>query len=148
MRTLFTAVLSMGVCIVMSFFAADKLCLGYRHFQLRAAKIEQESWLRARCAEPEFYANMRYHSTLCEDVEATARVGAAWYAINEVATSLPMPNLVDLLNKASWTTVACMGIVLLVCPSLLIAHLTAPAGRTIPLYVQEKGAPGAKGGFL
>jgi len=140
MREAVTVVVTTCLCILTGFFAVDKLCLGYKQFQLRATQIEKESWLRAQCMKPEFYNNIRFHTTLCEEVEATARIGAVWFAVNEVASSLPMPNPVDILNRASWATMACAALVLLVCPSLIISqlHHAQPLERTrIPFFVGE-----------
>ncbi len=139
MRDLGTVVVTTCLCILVAFFVTDKLCLGYKHFQLRGAQIEKEAWLLAQCLKPDFYNNMRMHTTLCEEVEATARVGAMWHAVNEVATSLPMPNPVDLLNRASWATVACVALVLLLCPSLVISQLHSRASRgVIPYSISDR----------
>lgn len=139
MREVGTTVVMTCLCILLSFFVVDKICLGYKHFQLRATRIEKEAWLLGQCMKPEFYNNMRLHTTLCEEVEATARVGAMWYALNEVATSLPLPNPVDLLNRASWATMACVALVLLVCPSLVISQIHHGQPRAvIPYFVGDK----------
>ena len=139
MREIGTTAVMTCLCILVSFFVVDKICLGYTQFQMRAARIEKEAWLLGQCMKPEFYNHMRLHTTLCEEVEATARVGAVWHALNEVATSLPVPNPVDLLNRASWATMACVALVLLVCPSLIISHIHTGQQRSgIPYFIGDK----------
>ena len=34
---------------------------------------KHEEWLMQQCTSPEFYANMKHHSALCDEVEAHAR---------------------------------------------------------------------------
>ncbi len=122
------------VCtLVLSFFATDKLCLLHQSYQLQAAKIEKESWLRDQCSMPDFYSNMRYHTSICEEVESTARIGAMWHAVNEVAGSLPFGELLHAFQRASWPFLAVLAVVCLFFPSILIAQWRTRSDR-LPVY--------------
>ena len=77
MPSVFANLVSVCASVVAAFFVLQKVCALHTAYQLRSTRIENETWLRDQCASPEFYTNMRYHTNLCEEVEATARIGAA-----------------------------------------------------------------------
>ena len=134
MRNLLNSLGTVACTLVLAFFATDKVCLLHQSYQLQSAKIEKESWLRSQCAKPDFYSNMRYHTSLCEEVESTARIGAAWHAINEVAESLPVSDALKAVQRASWPVLAAVAVVCLFFPSLLISHMRSARHDRIPLY--------------
>ena len=124
---------TVACALVLSFLATDKLCLLHQSYQLQSAKIEKESWLRSQCAKPDFYSNMRYHTSLCEEVESTARIGAMWHAVNEVAGSLPFGDVLHAAQRASWPFLAVLAVVCLFFPSVLIAQMRHRHAR-LPVY--------------
>ena len=73
-----TAALSVGVF----FDVASTLFIAYNRASMR---LDAETWLRNNCKDPEFYSQMRAHTTVCAEVEANARVGAFWTAMREVS---------------------------------------------------------------
>ena len=134
MRTIASSAATVTCALVLSFFATDKICLLHKEYQLRVAKIEKESWLRSQCAKPDFYSNMRYHTSLCEEVESTARIGAMWHAISEVAESLPFGDALHAVQRASWPFLAVLAVVCLFFPTVLISQMRT-RHDCIPMYV-------------
>ena len=119
--------------VVAAFFALQKVCALHAAYELRRVRIEKEVWLRDQCARPEFYTNMAHHTNLCEEVEATARIGAAWHALTEVAGSLPVPDLIHSLHRLGWPFAAAAALVCLLFPSAVIAQMRQRQER-LPLY--------------
>lgn len=136
MRTIASSAATVACALVMSFFATDKICLLHKEYQLRVAKIEKETWLRVQCAKPDFYSNMRYHTSLCEEVESTARIGAAWHAISEVADSLPCGEVLHAIQRASWPFLAVLAVVCLFFPTVLIAQMRT-RHDCLPMYTSS-----------
>jgi hypothetical protein len=137
-KTLLSSAATVACALVLAFFATDKLCLLHHSYQLQAAKIEKESWLRKQCSMPDFYSNMRYHTSICEEVESTARIGAMWHAVNEVAGSLPFEEILHAVQRASWPFLAVLAVVCLFFPSILIAQMRSRHDR-LPVYTHCKG---------
>jgi hypothetical protein len=139
MRTVLSSLSTVACGLVLAFFATDKVCLLHQSYQLQSAKIEKESWLREQCAKPDFYSNMRYHTSLCEEVESTARIGAVWHAVNEVAESLPFGELLKAVQRASWPVLASVALACLFFPSLLISQMRSMRHERIPFYSCKPG---------
>ena len=61
-------------------------CLGelYAAYRRAALRLEDERWLLDNCKDPVFFSKMRAHPTVCNQVEANARIGAFWAALKEV----------------------------------------------------------------
>jgi hypothetical protein len=82
---------------------------------------------------------MRYHTSLCEEVESTARIGAVWHAVNEVAESLPFGELLKAVQRASWPVLASVALACLFFPSLLISQMRTMRHERIPFYSCKPG---------
>ena len=127
--------LTATLTVVAAFFFINQACQVREIYYLRQDRIEKESWLRGQCADPATYARMRYHAHLCEEVENTARIGALWFAVNEVASSLPVLDTFITLQRASWPFWAGLALLLLLCPTLIIAQARAwSAPADLPVY--------------
>jgi hypothetical protein len=124
MRGVLHDFLSVCLTVVATFFAIGKVCEFHSAYELRLAKIEKDAWLVGQCARPEFYKHLSYHSNLCEQVEATARIGAAWHAFNAISTSsVPfVDTLLALAHRAGWGIFAAVAFAFLFFPSLFIYH--------------------------
>lgn len=121
----------MGVTVLLAFFAIGKMCEFHAAYELRLAQIEKDAWLVRQCAHPEFYKHLSYHSNLCEQVEATARIGAVWHAFNEISTSsVPLTDtLLSLAHRAGWGVFAALAVVFLFFPSAFIYHRRVGQGQ-------------------
>jgi hypothetical protein len=133
MPSVFGNIAAVCAAVASAFFALQKICVLHAAYELRRTRIEKETWLRAQCARPEFYTNMRYHTNLCEEVEATARIGAAWHALTEVAGSLPIPDLLQALHRLGWPLAAALALAFLLFPSAVIAQMRQRQER-LPRY--------------
>ena len=122
------------VCFL--FFFIQKLCLLHEEYLLQSQLIEKDVWLRQQCSNPETYAKINHHPGLCEKIEATARVGAFWFALNKVVTSLPFEEVIHSLQRSSWQFFAIIALICLFFPSLCITHLRYRQDR-LPLYYQN-----------
>jgi hypothetical protein len=139
MRHLVHHLSTICVSILLASFSVNKLCVLHSAYQLQRTKIEKEAWLRAQCAKPEFYTNMRYHNTLCEEVEATARIGALWHALQEVAAGIPAADALALVQRLSWPLLLALALACLCLPSAFISHMRCRHDR-LPLYEGKHAA--------
>ena len=141
MRRVFSDFLSVCLTAAVAFFAIGKLCEFHSAYELRLAKIEKDSWLVSQCTSPEFYKHMSYHSNLCEQVEATARIGAVWHAFNEIScSSTPVvETLLGLAHRAGWGIFAALAFVFLFFPSLFIYHRRGYQGQDQCIPTHHKG---------
>ena len=123
MPPVLTNLITVCAAVVAAFFALQKVCELHAAYELRRTRIEKETWLRSQCARPEFYTNMRYHTNLCEEVEATARIGAAWHALTEVAGSLPVPDIFHAAQRLGWPLACVLALAFLLFPSAVISQM-------------------------
>jgi len=54
-------------------FLLTRVQLYYEALVVEQQRRKHEEWLMQQCKSPEFYANMKHHSALCDQVEAHAR---------------------------------------------------------------------------
>ena len=101
-----TLVSVMGGCVL-----TDWLTTFYIAYRRVAIRLEDESWLRDNCKDPIFFDKMRAHTTVCSDVEASARVGAFWIALQDVTGAFRLSWQPWVL----WAGVALVAVVLLSC---------------------------------
>jgi hypothetical protein len=83
---------------------------------------------------------MRYHTNICEEVEATARIGAVMHAFNEACnSSVPfLDALLALAHRAGWGLFAAAAFLFLFFPSLFIYHRRAHLSEDACLPVHHK----------
>ena len=136
MQSPFSSACTILFTLIMSFFAVEKLCLLHEEYLVQSQIIEKDAWLRERCADPETYSKINHHPGLCEKIEATARIGATWHAINKVAGSLPFDEAVATLQRASWQIMALIAVAILVFPSVIISFFRQRQDH-IPVYYQQ-----------
>ena len=140
MPSVLANLLTVCASVATAFFVVQKICALHTAYELRSTRIEKEAWLRAQCVRPEFYTNMRYHTNLCEEVEATARIGAAWHALTEVAGSLPLPDLIQAVQRLGWPLACALALAFLLFPSAIIAQMRQRQER-LPRYQAFHGCP-------
>lgn len=59
----------------------------YEAYSLFSMQRTDESWLRAKCKDAEFYSNMRQHTDLCAQVEHRAMQWVFLHALNRMFTT-------------------------------------------------------------
>ena len=119
----FPAIFMSVFIVIMCFFFAQKACLLHEEYLLQSAIIEKDAWLRVQCSNPETYAKINHHPGLCEKIEATARVGAFWHALNKVACSLPFEEALGIFQRLSWQVALLVAILFVVFPSFVASHV-------------------------
>jgi hypothetical protein len=68
---LYVPLLALGLWF--SGFVLTRVQLYYEALVVEQQRRNHEEWLMQQCKSPEFYANMKHHSALCDQVEAHAR---------------------------------------------------------------------------
>lgn len=158
MRAAMASLATMAVATVVAFFATERLCLAYEAYQHRLAQIQEEAYLRAQCHDPEFFKHLGRHTNLCDQLESTARMGAAWHAIHELSRSLPVaqvsapppaprwalaPPLTGLwrawqawegAQRVGWPVLAVAALAFLLCPSLIVSQWRGYRPEPLPMY--------------
>jgi len=119
--------------IATGFFATGKLCMLREEYLKQAIIIEKDWDFLQKCETAEGYANMNHHPNFCENIMATARIGAFWHAVNKVAGSLPFEDLLAGIQKVSWQLLAVLAVACLVFPSLVISQLRFKQER-LPMH--------------
>ncbi len=59
----------------------------YEAYSLFSMQRTDESWLRSKCRDAEFYSNMRQHTDLCAQVEHRAMQWVFLHALNKMFTT-------------------------------------------------------------
>lgn len=68
---LYVPLLALGLWV--AGFLLTRVQLYYEALVVEQQRRKHEEWLMQQCKSPEFYANMKHHSALCDQVEAHAR---------------------------------------------------------------------------
>jgi len=121
MRGFVISIVNVIFLVVLCFFASDKVCLLHKMYTMQSHKIADEVWLRRQCSDPIFFANMKSHTSLCEEVENTARIGALWFALEHVSNSLPFSRAWAEVKAVSWPVLGVTAVVLILFPSLIVS---------------------------
>ena len=142
MRRFVTSIVNAACVVLLVFFAGDKLCLLHKAWATQAHRIADEAWLRKQCGDATFFANMKSHTSICEEVENTARVGALWYALEQVSNSLPVARCWAEVKSVSWPVMLTTGLVLVFFPSFVVsvARYVAMPSHVLPSYAPAAGA--------
>lgn len=115
------------------------------HEALRTEELsrEREAWLMQECRKPEFYAHMKHHSALCDQVEVHAKgslyLAAAMHLVQ--ATYLcgyePCSTVIDrTLDWMCGHTVlfSCLALVIMFLPTLVLPFYREYLNRTAKPY--------------
>ncbi len=111
--------------------------------------VRDEAWIREQCADPQFYANLRQHSDLCQSVQINFERSPLLIALNAVSETAHLcgryscaENLAA-LARGGWPVMLTVGLVTLAAPttlyyaarSLLCAPVSSPGngGRGVGL---------------
>lgn len=121
--------------IILAFFAVEKCTLLYEEYVMQAIIIEKDKDFLEKCQTPEGYASMNHHPNFCEKILATARVGAFWHAVNRVAGSLPIEDVMQRLEQLSWKALALAAVCFLLMPSFCI-RLSRSQQEALPYYAK------------
>lgn len=135
-------VISVGVFWAVS-FGVSRIFVFYEAYSSFLGVLKDEEWLRAQCALPEFYSNMRQHTDLCNAVRLNAERSPVLYALNEVANTAHLcgryscAEALALLSGAGWPALLGLAAILLTAPSLLLRlarGVVVHSGDQIPMH--------------
>ena len=111
------------VSVVGTGASLDWLSYLYASYRKALIRLEDEKWLHENCKDPLFFSKMRAHTSVCNEVEANFRVGAAWAAVREATD----------VFKLSWQpSGAALGTVCF-CFALFWLFLSSRGGRRMDL---------------
>ena len=122
MRSVVSSACSIALFLCLGFFSVDKVCLFHETYTVRAQELRKEEWLLDQCKDMVFFSNMGEHTSLCTEVDAKARIGAFWYALNRVSGSLPFLEAWEAVTRASWPILAGVAAVFILFPSAVVAY--------------------------
>lgn len=119
------------------------------HEALRTEELsrEREAWLMQECRKPEFYAHMKHHSALCDQVEVHAKgslyLAAAIHLVQEtyLCGYLPCSTVID--RTLDWMgghtmLFSCIAVVVLFLPTLVLPFYREYVNRTAKNYVSHR----------
>jgi len=138
LSTAFTVVF----CICLGFFAVEKGTMLYEEYIMQALIIEKDMEFLRKCKTPEGYASMNHHANFCEKIMATAELGAFWYAVKKVSSSLPFEEAFAAVHKVSWQLAATAAVLCLVFPTLVISQMRVRQDQGLPTCAPKYGAWG------
>jgi len=131
-----TALLLGTVALWLLTFAASRAHMMYEAYAGFTEAREDESWLLGQCSGSEFYARMKQHSSLCDEVTHKAKTVILLQAVRHVIDNSylcgydPCADLLDCL--ATWALGR--GLLLTVCCMLLLVF--GPV-CLLPLYRRQ-----------
>jgi len=124
-------------------FLLTRVQLFHEALKTEELSREREAWLMQECRKPEFYAHMKHHSALCDQVEVHAKgslyLAAAMHLVQ--ATYLcgyePCSTVIDrTLDWMGGHTVlfSCVALVILFLPTLVLPFYREYLNRTAKNY--------------
>jgi hypothetical protein len=124
-------------------FLLTRVQLFHEALKTEELSREREAWLMQECRKPEFYAHMKHHSALCDQVEVHAKgslyLAAAMHLVQ--ATYLcgyePCSTVIDrALDWMGGHTVlfSCVALVILFLPTLVLPFYREYLNRTAKNY--------------
>ena len=74
MRDLLAPIVTLATIWVAATLSLDTLVSLYHEYEATATKLQGETWLREKCRDPFFYANMTSHTDICESARCRVRL--------------------------------------------------------------------------
>ena len=90
------------LCNIVFFFSVMAFCVfflrilitGFYEFyhavNVRKTHVEENKWLLVECTKPEFYANLKKHSQICDDVNLEKHDSIYLHALKDVMENLSL----------------------------------------------------------
>jgi hypothetical protein len=141
--------------ILLSIFTAfgvfiSRAYVFYEAYSLFSMQRSEESWLRVKCKDAEFYSNMRQHTDLCAQVEHRALQWLLLHALNKVFTTTHICGerpcieyINDLVVRGiAWPAAIILCIFVVTIPSII----TSMASRSL-WHASDRRARGNMGGL-
>jgi hypothetical protein len=127
-------------------FVLTRVELFHEALRSEELKRERETWLRQECRKPEFYAHMKHHSALCDEVEVHAKGSLYLAAVIHLVQNtylcgyVPCATAMDLV--LDWmgghvTLFVGAAVVLLLLPTLLLPFYREHANHVANKYIDS-----------
>jgi hypothetical protein len=104
---------------VVALWALTRIPVFHRAYVEHEQRLGDDQWLRTQCADTQFVANMRRHTSVCDDARA-AFARPPWIVGMQACIPDHMP-----LITIGWEGVAIVGLVLFLLPGLIWPLLRA-----------------------
>ena len=78
----------MGFCVFLLRILISGSYEFYHAVNVRKTHIEENKWLAVECTKPEFYANLKKHSQICDDVNLEKHDSIYLHALKDVMENL------------------------------------------------------------
>jgi len=78
----------MGFCVFLLRILISGSYEFYHAVNVRKTHIEENKWLSVECTKPEFYANLKKHSQICDDVNLEKHDSIYLHALKDVMENL------------------------------------------------------------
>lgn len=111
----------------------DRLSALHTLYHVELAHLRDQEWLRHKCKDPEFYANMTRFSTVCADVERNALQNVFWrclsvvlhqtYLCGEQSCMRYVEDGVVWLARLSMPMMILLMVIAFVCPMMIIQFI-------------------------
>lgn len=129
-------------------FCATRACDLHEAYVSEMGRRIDEKWLLSQCDDPEFYANMKQHSTLCTQVRDNARANLWIRAMGKVA--LKGLNLCGretsctdlayrIASRIGWQATAAASLLLLAAPNLIVGATYAFLQLAAAVFCSSSG---------
>ena len=107
-------------------FSVGRFFVFYEAYTSTLRIIRDEAWIRAQCADPQFYSNLKQHSDLCQSVQINFERSPFLVALNAVSETAHLcgrysctENLMA-ISRGGWPVMLSVGFFSLLAPTLLV----------------------------
>ena len=107
-------------------FSVGRFFVFYEAYTSALRVVRDEAWIRAQCADPQFYSNLKQHSDLCQSVQINFERSPLLVALNAVSETAHLcgrysctDNLMA-ISRGGWPVILSVGFISLLAPTLLV----------------------------
>jgi hypothetical protein len=107
-------------------FSVGRFFVFYEAYTSALRVVRDEAWIRAQCADPQFYSNLKQHSDLCQSVQINFERSPLLVALNAVSETAHLcgrysctENLM-VISRGGWPVILSVGFFSLLAPTLLV----------------------------
>ncbi len=107
-------------------FSVGRFFVFYEAYTTALRVVRDEAWIRAQCADPQFYSNLKQHSDLCQSVQINFERSPLLVALNAVSETAHLcgrysctDNLMA-ISRGGWPVILSVGFLSLLAPTLLV----------------------------
>jgi hypothetical protein len=125
---------TLAACATIALCVLTRIPTFHRAYTEHQQRLDDDEWLRAQCADPHFFSNMRRHTSVCDDARA-AFTRPPWL----VGVQACLPTRV--LPELSWEGVVMVALLLILAPGVLLPVLRARTERMEHIRMLDACSP-------